>query len=92
MKPLSITVLLVLMLPAMSFVLTGCAVKQKPSPVMPYFETKEAKACGISCKATVTQCNLNCSHIDASEVTVSQRVQCFNNCNQILAECYSNCE
>ena len=83
------------------FLLTGCAVVaeltetvpvQSAIPVMPEFATDAGKACARSCQANFTAGNVSCGLMTGGADTARQRAQCFNNSNQMLAECYSTCE
>lgn len=71
-------------------IIIGCATTQNPVPKMPNFTTEEGKSCARTCQSTYADCNMACNQ--RSNLEVSQRVQCLNNCNQILADCYSSCK
>lgn len=71
----------------MAVLMCGC-VTQQPAPTMPKFTTDKGKACARECQATYAVCNQGCGISRNS----SQREKCFNNCNQILGECYTTCE
>ena len=65
---------------------------QSTVPRMPSFTTEQGKACARTCQATYAECNKGCSQMIGGAVTAQQRMQCLNNCNKILSDCYATCE
>jgi len=72
--------------------IVGCAGPQSTVPRMPSFTTEQGKACARTCQATYAECNKGCSQMIGGAVTAQQRMQCLNNCNKILSDCYATCE
>jgi len=73
------------------FLFYGCAT-QSANPVMPKYNTDQQKACARQCQQTYAFCNSGCAEMKGGLTTAKQREKCLNNCNQILADCYSTCE
>jgi len=71
--------------------LNSCATQQA-NPVMPKYNTNQQKSCARECQHTYALCNSGCSEMEGGLTTAKQREKCLNNCNQILADCYTTCE
>jgi hypothetical protein len=72
-------------------VLFGCAT-QTSAPKMPEFTTEQSKDCARECQAAYAECVNACSQMVGGAVTARQRKKCFDNCSQILIDCYRTCE
>jgi len=78
---------------ALIMVVSGCALlTQSSAPIMPEFSTEQGKSCARSCQTIYSQCNQSCGAMVGGTRTASQREKCFNNCNQVLSDCYLTCE
>ena len=73
-------------------VLVGCITTQAPAPKMPEFTTEQAKDCARECQAAYAECVNACSQMIGGAYTARQRKKGFDNCSQILTDCYRTCE
>jgi hypothetical protein len=76
----------------MAILVSGCTKAQTAAPAMPKIQTDKGKDCGSYCQANHSQCIQGCRSIGGAIDAFGARAECFNNCNQKLSECYSNCE
>lgn len=71
--------------------ISGCGSSLTSIPEMPNFSTENEKVCARSCQKTYVDCTHSYSMM-ASGLMYEKEDTIFDNCKQILGECYSTCE